>query len=100
MDRVANRRNLHRVIATKPTRGDIVEGNGGGAKRRMALVDEDDELFQDEEFEDMNGMRDTNHQHDTQMADRDGVQEQLQGSEREKATGLYIQTIYYIYLIA
>ncbi|XP_022001786.1 uncharacterized protein LOC110899219 [Helianthus annuus] len=106
-NRVANIMKLRRVVAPnvsqklpstsntkKPTvtMSEIIEGNKEGAKKKLVLVDEDDEMFQeaDTEVDDVG-------QHVIRMADHDysndedNVHEQLQGPEKQKATSSNIK---------
>ncbi|KAI7726493.1 hypothetical protein M8C21_015315 [Ambrosia artemisiifolia] len=130
MNRVANLRNLRRVVApnvtqqdpsisngTKPiqqqptiTMSGIIDGDKIGTKRRMVLVDEDDDedndisqgnivdmevdgVNQNDEYEDMVDRIHTNDQYELRMTDHnysqeeDNVPEQLQGTEQEQAKG-------------
>ncbi|KAI7745838.1 hypothetical protein M8C21_009052 [Ambrosia artemisiifolia] len=132
MNRIANLMKIRRVvppnvfekvsstsIVTKTskrpsiTMDEISKGNKGGAKRSMALVDEEDdehdEIFQegnrvdmevndvdqDDEYENMDDVIYTNNRHEIKMADhdsskqKDNIQEQSQGPTIQKATGSY-----------
>ncbi|MFS7986108.1 putative transposase, Ptta/En/Spm, plant [Helianthus anomalus] len=84
-------------ISTKPnkqptvTMSEIVKGDKGRAKKKLVLVDEDDEIFQwDTEVDDVD-------QHEIQMADHeysndeDSILEQIQGPEKQKATSFNIK---------
>ncbi|MFS7986106.1 putative transposase, Ptta/En/Spm, plant [Helianthus anomalus] len=70
---------------------EIVKGDKGRAKKKLVLVDEDDEIFQwDTEVDDVD-------QHEIQMADHDysndedSILEQIQGPEKQKATSFNIK---------
>ncbi|KAC9728870.1 hypothetical protein E3N88_45334 [Mikania micrantha] len=110
--RVANLRKLCRVFAsnitqdvpstsnaTKQSLCETIEGDKSRAKRRMVLIDEDDEIFEgnrldmevddfhnDYEYENMDDTVHTNNRFAAEMIDHENLQQQIKHLDNEKAT--------------
>ncbi|KAM0029940.1 hypothetical protein Hdeb2414_s0018g00531541 [Helianthus debilis subsp. tardiflorus] len=97
MNRAANLTKLCWVLAPNvsqkvPSTSNATKPNKAGAYRRMILVDEDDdedeEIFQDDAYKDIDDTIDEIQMEDHNYSeDEHNDQEQLHGPEKDKATG-------------